>query len=321
MGFTFSELFAGTGGFRLALEAVGGRVVFSSEIDKSARATYAANFGDVPHGDIRAFTGLEDSELGAAIPDHDLLSAGFPCQPFSRAGVSAREHLHQPHGFSCDVQGTLFFDIARIVKIKRPKVLLLENVRGLRSHDGGRTFATMQSVLSNDLGYTVHTKVIDAATLVPQRRLRCYIICIRDGGAYTFPEFDGEELPLASILELIPDPSLTISEKLWVGHIARSARNRARGAGFTADLADLTKPAHTLVARYGKDGKECLIPQKGRPPRMLSPRECARLQGYPESYVLPASRAAAYRQFGNAVAVPVVERIALSLLPFLEVSS
>jgi len=310
--FTFIDLFAGIGGFRLALQSLGGKCVFSSEWDAYAKQTYWNNFGEVPFGDITQFTAeaRTDSEIDATIPDHDVLAGGFPCQPFSRAGVSARSSLGQKHGFSCEIQGTLFFDLVRIARAKRPKVLFLENVRNLQSHDGGQTFDRIRKTIENDLGYSFASMAIDSSTLVPQRRKRCYMVCFRDGQNFEFPEFAGPLKPLRSILEDNPDIRFTISDRLWQGHIKRTNRNLNRGVGFTAFEADLTKPANTLVARYYKDGKECLIPQTGKNPRKLTPRECARLQGYHEKFNPHPVDAHAYKQFGNSVAVPVIERIA-----------
>jgi DNA (cytosine-5)-methyltransferase 1 len=310
--FTFIDLFAGIGGFRLALQSLGGKCVFSSEWDAYAKQTYWNNFGEVPFGDITQFTAeaRTDDEIDAAIPNHDVLAGGFPCQPFSRAGVSARSSLGQKHGFSCEIQGTLFFDLVRIAKAKRPKVLFLENVRNLQSHDGGQTFDRIRKTIENDLGYSFESMAIDSSTLVPQRRKRCYMVCFRDGKKFDFPEFAGPSKNLGSILEDDPDSRFTISDRLWQGHIKRTNRNLNRGVGFTAFEADLTKPANTLVARYYKDGKECLIPQAGKNPRKLTPRECARLQGYDEEFKPHPVDAHAYKQFGNSVAVPVIERIA-----------
>lgn len=300
--FTFIDLFAGIGGFRIAMQELGGACVFSSEWDPYAKRTYEVNFGEVPFGDIRKIS--EDD-----IPDHDILCAGFPCQPFSLAGVSARNSLNTAHGFACETQGTLFFDIARIIRAKRPRIAFLENVKNLVGHDGGKTFSVIKNTIEQ-LGYSFNYKVIDSSSLVPQRRLRCYMVCVRNTEQpFDFPEIQGPPLPLNSVLEKKVDPSFTISDKLWEGHQRRTKRNLARGTGFTAFCADLEKPSNTIVARYGKDGKECLIPQEKGNPRMLTPRECARLQGFPESFIIPHAKTTSYRQFGNSVAIPVIRRI------------
>jgi DNA (cytosine-5)-methyltransferase 1 len=320
--FYFLDLFAGIGGFRIALQNVGGKCVFSSEWDKAAQKTYRENFGETPFGDINQFTGknISDNEIGEFIPNHQVLAAGFPCQPFSRAGVSARNSLGQKTGFNCDVQGNLFFNIVRIAKVKRPDVLFLENVRNLKSHDKGHTFETIKRTIENELGYSFRYDIINANTRVPQNRERCYMVCFKNHKIdFSFPKFEGKPLPLGSILEKDAPEKYTISDRLWGGHIKRTERNIARGTGFTAFLADLNKPSNTLVARYGKDGKECLIPQEGKNPRKLTPLECARLQGFPDNFVLPSAAAPAYRQFGNAVAVPVVQEIAKSILKELNI--
>ena len=312
--FTFIDLFAGIGGFRIAMQEQGGKCVFSSEWNPYAKKTYETNFGEVPFGDIRKIS--EES-----IPDHDVLCAGFPCQPFSLAGVSARNSLNTAHGFACETQGTLFFDIVRIMKTKRPKVAFLENVKNLVRHDGGKTFSVIKNTIES-LGYSFNYKLIDASPLVPQRRIRCYMVCWRNGnGDFLFPTIEGPPLSLKSILEEEVDPSFTISSKLWAGHQRRTDRNLARGTGFTAFCADLDKPANTIVARYGKDGKECLIPQKRKNPRMLTPRECARLQGFPEEFVIPSAKTTAYRQFGNSVAIPVIRKIAKEIVAMLQSNS
>lgn len=312
--FRFIDLFAGIGGFRLALEQAGGTCVFSSEVDSAAQRTYDMNFGEIPFGDIRTFTSphVTDSELAARIPDHDVLAAGFPCQPFSRAGVSARTSIGQSHGFDDEISGTLFFDIIRIADVKRPSVLFLENVKNLVRHDGGRTFETIRRRVKA-LGYEFSHQVIDSSRMVPQRRQRTYIIASRLPRAFEFdlgPFLEGHELPLGPFLEDEVSDAYTISDALWAGHQRRTRANLARGVGFTAFTADLSRPANTLVARYGKDGKECLIPQAGKNPRMLTPRECATLQGFPETFALPDARTVAYRQFGNSVSVPVVSELA-----------
>lgn len=308
--FTFIDLFAGIGGFRIAMQEEGGKCVFSSEWDPYARQTYEANFGEVPEGDIREIA--EEN-----IPDHDILCAGFPCQPFSLAGVSSRNSLNTAHGFACKTQGTLFFDIIRILEAKKPKVVFLENVRNLIGHDGGKTFSVIKNAIES-IGYSFSYKLINASPLVPQKRVRCYMVCIRDDDkGFNFPLIDGPPLPLKSILEDTVDDSFTISSKLWEGHQRRTKRNLARGTGFTAFCADLDKPSNTIVARYGKDGKECLIPQGRKNPRMLTPRECARLQGFPETFIFPKAKTAAYRLFGNSVAIPVVRRIAENIVKLL----
>jgi len=316
--FTFVDLFAGIGGFRLSLQALGGRCVFASELDAEAKRTYWTNFGVVPFGDIRQFTGpsVSDEELSRTIPDHDVLAAGFPCQPFSIAGIAARNHYGIKTGMDCETQGNLFADLARIISLKRPALVLLENVRQLLSNGKGTTFRIVRETLETTLGYEFHYDVLDSSSLVPQRRKRCYIVCFRDkSNKFTFPELLGPPHPLREALDPVDgETDLTISDTLWLSHIARSQRNRLRGTGFTVKLANLDLPAPTLVARYGKDGKECLIPQDGCNPRMLSPRECARLQGFPDQFVLPGHKSSAYTQFGNAVPVPVVQAIAARAL-------
>ena len=306
--FTFIDLFAGVGGFRLAMQAYGGKCVFSSEWDEAAQDTYYRNYGDRPYGDI-----TKDATKAAIPSVFDVLCAGFPCQPFSLAGVSARVSLNKKHGFADKTQGTLFFDIIQIVRKHRPKVLFLENVRNLVNHDGGRTFSVIKETIESE-GYSFNYRVIDASPLVPQKRLRCYMVCVRNGGSFVFPDITGAPLPLRSILEKEVSEQFTISDNLWAGHQRRTKRNLARGTGFTAFTANLDEPSHTLVARYYKDGKECLIPQEGRNPRLLTPRECARLQGFPENFILPSSRSVAYKQMGNSVAVPVLRRIAESII-------
>lgn len=317
--FKFIDLFAGIGGFRIALQGLGGKCVFSSEIDNAVKKTYEMNFGEFPFGDIRDFTDskITDEQLSKLIPDHDVLAAGFPCQPFSLAGVSARVSLGQDHGFLDLIKGTLFFDIARIVKLKRPTIVFLENVKNFRGHDKGNTFKTVKKTME-DLGYTFFSDIINADKLVPQSRQRFYMVCFnKEVLDFEFPVFEGEPRKLKDYLETDVSDDYTISDRLWEGHINRTKRNIERGTGFTANVADLERPAKTLVARYGKDGKECLIPQEGKNPRKLTPRECARLQGFPENFKLPISKAAAYHQFGNSVSVPVIRAIAENFIEHL----
>ena len=296
VSFSFIDLFAGVGGFRLAMQSVGGKCVFSSEWDKAAQRTYYDNYGDYPFGDITK------KETKNFIPEKiDVLCGGFPCQPFSMAG--------KKQGFLNETQGTLFFDILQIVRERKPKVIFLENVRNLVGHDEGKTFSIIQNAIKAE-GYSFQYKIIDASPLVPQKRVRCYMVCARDDKKFLFPEITGSEIPLSAALEKDVSDTFTISDNMWAGHQKRTERNLARGTGFTAHTADITKPAHTLVARYYKDGKECLIPQDGKNPRMLTPRECARLQGFPEDFILPESKTVAYKQMGNSVAVPVLKKIA-----------
>jgi len=315
--FKFIDLFAGIGGFRLALDFLDGNCVFSSEIDEKAQETYFSNFDETPHGDIRKITGLDKSDqmIDFMIPDHDILTAGFPCQPFSLAGVSSRNSLGQKHGMLDKTQGTLFFDICRIARVKKPKVLLLENVANIVGHDKGKTFDIIKTALTKELGYSFFYKILNSETLVPQKRRRCFFVAFRENVTdFDFPIFDGKPIPLRQALEKNVDPLYTLSDRGWAGHQRRTKINVARGVGFTAYEANLDKPSNTIVARYYKDGKECLIPQVGKNPRMLTPRECARLQGFPESFIIHPTRTAAYKQFGNAVPVPVVREVAINIL-------
>jgi DNA (cytosine-5)-methyltransferase 1 len=319
--FNFIDLFAGIGGFRLALQDLGGASVFSSEWDKAAQDTYFRNYGEFPFGDITAFNSgrYSDEDLDRMIPDHKILAAGFPCQPFSHAGVSARVAVGKEHGFLCKTQGTLFFDVMKIASIKRPDVLFLENVRNIERHDNGNTFRVIEESIE-ELGYDFRYEIVNSSTLVPQRRIRCYMVCFRKKLKidFKFPDFSGDPKPLRRFLETNPDEKYTISDRLWSGHIRRTERNLARGTGFTAFVADLDKPANTLVARYGKDGKECLIPQPGKNPRLLTLKECARLQGFPDAFLPAHSKTPAYKQFGNSVAVPVVRKIAEEIIGHLK---
>lgn len=305
------DLFAGIGGMRLAFERVGADCVFSSEWDRFAQQTYAANFGETPAGDLR--------EIDAAdVPDHDVLLAGFPCQPFSIAGVSKKNSLGHAHGFDDGKQGNLFFEIARILEAKRPPALLLENVRNLKTHDGGRSFRIIRAELGR-LGYRLHHQVLDAQGYVPQHRQRIFIVGFRrdlwPDLAFSFPDPPAQGPSVADILEAEVDGKYTLSDKLWGYLQAYAAKHRRRGNGFGYGLVDPARDriTRTLSARYYKDGSEILIKQRGRNPRRLTPRECARLMGFPEHFVIPVSDTQAYRQFGNSVAVPLVEDIARAM--------
>lgn len=311
MLYRFIDLFAGIGGIRLAFEEYG-ECVFSCEWDIKAQETYYANFGEKPVGDIRQVNEKE-------IPDHDILLAGFPCQPFSIAGVSKKNSLGKQHGFLDETQGTLFFDIARIIREKQPQAFLLENVKNLRSHDKGKTYKVIKNVLENELGYTVYEDVINAKGLVPQNRERIYIVGFKKPLKFEFPEVPKEGPPLRSILDENVDEKYTLSDKLWAYLQAYKEKHAAKGNGFGYGLADLDSYSRTLSARYYKDGSEILIPQgEGKNPRRLTERECARLQGFPETFKIVVSMTASYKQFGNSVAVPVVKRVAEKMIQAIE---
>lgn len=299
----FIDLFCGIGGFRIAFEKVGGTCVFSSDYDKFSQQTYEANFGERPHGDIHTVA-------VADIPDHDVLCGGFPCQPFSIAGVSKKNSLGRLHGFDDVKQGNLFFSIADIIDYHRPAAFVLENVKNLKGHDKGRTFEVIHQTLTEALGYTVYTKIIDAQSVVPQHRERIFLVGFREWRDFEFPKFPEEGPKLGSILESKPDPKYTLTDHLWNYLQNYAAKHKEAGNGFGFGLVTGTDTTRTLSARYHKDGSEILIAQKGKNPRRLTPRECARLMGYPESYKLVVSDTQAYRQFGNSVVVPVVEKLA-----------
>lgn len=313
--FTFIDLFAGIGGIRKAFENAGeGNVkcVFSSEWDEKAQDTYFANFGERPDGDITKIN-AED------IPDHDILTAGFPCQPFSIAGVSKNNALGNEHGFKHATQGTLFFDVARIIEKKQPKAFLLENVKNLKSHDKGKTFKVILQTLQDELGYTVYTKVLDARTMVPQHRERIYIVGFREPIYFEFPELPDLKPKFKKILEKNVPEKYTLTNNLWLYLQNYAAKHKAAGNGFGYGIADMNGVSRTLSARYYKDGSEVLIDQgSGKNPRRLTPRECARLMGYPDEFKIVCSDTRAYKQFGNSVVVPVVEQIAAKMLDCLK---
>lgn len=325
--FRFVDLFAGIGGLRIGFERIGGTCVFTSEWDRFARETYLRNFPESPDhimaGDIREFT--ETPEALGRIPSHDVLLAGFPCQPFSLAGVSKKNALGRPHGFLCDTQGTLFFDLARIIDHHRPKAFLLENVRNLQSHDGGQTFRTIMNVLQNELGYHVQYRVISSDPWVPQKRQRIFIVGFRDPHSFSFDDLplpEGEGPKLGTILEPNPDPKYILTEKLWAYLQGYREKHSAKGNGFGCSVFGPNDVTRTLSARYYKDGSEILVDRgKGNRPRRLTPRECARLMGFERderNWQIPVSDTQAYRQFGNAVVVPVVEYVAQLMKPHIE---
>ena len=329
--FTFIDLFAGIGGLRKAMEGAGGRCVFTSEWDRFAQATYHANFPDNRPiaGDIREVDAGE-------IPEHDVLVAGFPCQPFSIAGVSKKNALGRAHGFLDETQGTLFFDVLRILMHHRPAAFLLENVKNLKSHDKGRTFDVIRRKLTEELGYTLHTRIIDAANFVPQHRERIVMVGFREETGFSYDDLvlpgrkgrgmrdvlhpeDGTEAP-ESHYTCRPDGRVndkyTLSDKLWTYLQDYADKHRAAGNGFGFGLVDGDSIARTLSARYYKDGSEILVSRgQGRNPRRLTPRECARLMGYDDGFRIPVSDTQAYKQFGNSVAVPVFAEVARLMRP------
>lgn len=324
--FKFIDLFAGIGGLRLGFESIGGECVFTSEWDQHSQRTYRANFWDgeshTSVGDIRPY-GQDPSK----VPSHDVLLAGFPCQPFSLAGVSKKNALGRPHGFEDETQGTLFFDVARILAHHRPKAFLLENVKNLQGHDRGKTFAVIKRTLEEELGYHIDFRVISATPWVPQKRERIFIVGFRDSTDFSFEGFDQLVPPktshptLDSILQSHNEigQKYTLTEKLWEYLQAYRAKHEGKGNGFGYSLFGPDDVARTLSARYHKDGSEILIEQPHGPrPRRLTPRECARLMGFESgarTWNIPVSDTQAYRQFGNAVVVPVVEAIAQHMEP------
>lgn len=330
--FRFIDLFAGIGGLRVGFEGIGGKCVFTSEWDENAQRTYRANFGEHDiAGDIVAVA-------ASRIPEHDVLLAGFPCQPFSIAGVSKKNALGRPHGFECETQGTLFFEVERILAEHRPRAFLLENVKNLQSHDGGRTFAVIMRTLRQKLGYNVFTRVLNGRPFVPQHRERIMIVGFRDDVDFNF---DDVELPakpdwptLRNILhaedgsEEAEDRFIdakgrvlkkyVLTDNLWQYLQDYAAKHRAKGNGFGFGLFGHADIARTLSARYYKDGSEILIRRKRGNPRRLTPRECARLMGFDRGsrrWSIPVSDTQSYKQFGNSVVVPLIEAVAKAMRP------
>ena len=304
--FTYIDLFAGIGGIRIPFQELGGKCVFTSEFDKFAQQTYEANFHEIPEGDI---TQIEEKD----IPSHDLLLAGFPCQAFSQAGLKK--------GFG-DTRGTLFFDIARILEYHKPKAFLLENVKGLRSHDGGNTFNTIIRVLERQLQYNIQTEVLNARDFgLPQNRQRLFIVGFRefsDSFSFSFPVPPQTPTRLGNILQKRAKEKYTISDRIWASHKRRKRNARKKGYGFGYSLFDRDSVyTSTISARYYKDGAEVLIQQKNKNPRTLTPREAARLQGFPEDFKIPVSDMQAFKQFGNAVPVNVIRAIAEEMVKIL----
>jgi DNA (cytosine-5)-methyltransferase 1 len=343
--FSFIDLFAGIGGLRRGFENVGGRCVFTSEWDRWAQITYKANYV-VDHDIAGDITQVDAGD----VPDHDLLLAGFPCQPFSLAGVSKKNSLGRKHGFDCDTQGTLFFDVERIIAEKRPRAIVLENVKHLMRHDGGYTWRVIETVLRKKLGYVIHPLVIDARHLLPQHRERIFIVGFDRETSFSWNDLVLPRKEDGPTLETVLHPEdgsearvdgdrfldkqgrvlsrFVLSDHLWRYLRDYADKHKARGNGFGYGLVGPAQVARTLSARYHKDGSEILVKRRSGNPRRLTPRECARLMGFDdligrtsrsEPFVLPSSVSDTqlYRQFGNSVAVPVVQHIARLMLPHL----
>lgn len=337
--FRFIDLFAGIGGIRLGFEAHGGECVFTSEWNDFSRKTYIEN-----HGSHHPFAGDITTVAERDIPDHDVLLAGFPCQPFSIAGVSKKNALGRPHGFECTTQGTLFFDVARIIAAKRPAAFMLENVKNLVSHDKGNTFRVILQTLSEELGYEVHYRVIDGRHFTPQHRERIIIAGFREKTGFSWDalHLPGERPKLGSILHRTDggEPFLpwdgerffdhanhsvqgkyTLTPRLWEYLQAYAEKHRAAGNGFGYGMTYPHGVARTLSARYYKDGSEILVWQgEGKRPRRLTPRECARLMGFPDTFRIPVSDTQAYRQFGNSVVMPVMREVARIMVPHVQIA-
>ncbi|MEH6738274.1 MAG: DNA (cytosine-5-)-methyltransferase [Sulfitobacter sp.] len=334
-GFAFIDLFAGIGGLRQAMESIGGQCLYTSEWDKFAKLTYEANYRD-----NRPMAGdIQQIEAGL-IPEHDVLCAGFPCQPFSLAGVSKKNSLGRAHGFLDETQGTLFFDVVRILKHRRPAAFMLENVKNLRSHDKGKTFDVIIGALK-ELGYKISVEVIDARHFLPQHRQRIVIVGFLHDTGFDFANLilaPKGQVKLGSILhpedgsevseghftlgpDAIVNPKYTLSDHLWQYLQNYKEKHAKAGNGFGCSVVGVNDVSRTLSARYHKDGSEILIDQgRGKNPRRLTPRECARLMGYDDSFKIPVSDTQAYRQFGNSVAVPVFKAVAKIMAPHIALS-
>jgi len=310
---TFIDLFAGIGGFHQAFVSLGTKCVYASDYDKSARVTYKANYGFEPAGDIRY---LQPQD----IPNFDILCAGFPCQPFSIAGVSKKNSLGEKHGFEDKKQGNLFFEVIRIIQSKRPKIMFLENVKNLKSHDKKKTWEIIhQNLIDNN--YYIFDKIVDAQYYVPQHRERIFIVCfdkyIFPNIEFKFPEYPKKRIAeLKDIIEEKVDEKYTLTDKLWQYLQKHKENSEKKGNGFGFGLIDLEKDkvTRTMSARYYKDGSEILIKQKDKNPRRLTPNEARKLFGYPENFVIPVSDCQAYKQFGNTVVVSAIRHTAKQIL-------
>ncbi len=331
--FTFIDIFAGIGGIRMAFQNAGGKCIFSCEWNSFAQKTYYENFGEYPFGDIKQFTDMDkvsDAELFKLIPDHDVLCAGFPCQPFSIAGVSKKNSLGRAHGFDDPTQGTLFFDLKRIIKVKRPKAFMLENVKHLLNHDGGRTFAVIAKTLDS-LGYIWTYKIVDASNWLPQNRKRIFIVGFRPDLNLSQSDIIIPEAPdknyrypdLSTIIEKDVESNYTLGPGTWATLERHKKHHAESGNGFGYGLIPFPIPENTITrtisARYYKDGAEILIFQKGKRPRRLTIREAKQLQGLDrDRFIFPVSDSQAYKQIGNSVAVPAIEATAKEIAKILK---
>jgi DNA (cytosine-5)-methyltransferase 1 len=318
--FSFIDLFAGIGGFRMAMQSIGGKCVFSSEWNKFSQKTYLANYGELPFGDI-----TRQSTKNFIPKSFDILCAGFPCQPFSIAGVAKKNSLGRPTGFEDKTQGTLFFDVAEILKQHRPKALFLENVKNLMSHDKGNTFRVIRETLE-ELNYSIHYQIMDGQAFVPQHRERIMIVgfdkeVFHGEETFSFPDLEAPTKTIKDILQPQVDDKYTLSDKLWDYLQNYAIKQKAKGNGFGFGLVDPNGIARTLSARYYKDGSEILIPQSnGKNPRKLTPRECARLMGYPDQFIIEAvSDVQGYKQCGNSVIVPLITAVSKEIIKTLEI--
>lgn len=316
--FQFIDLFAGIGGFRMAMQNLKGECVFSSEWDKMAQQTYYANYGEIPFGDITK------DETKQWIPDgFDVLCGGFPCQPFSIAGVSKKNSLGRKHGFEDERQGNLFFHVAEIIENKRPKAFFLENVKNLVSHDKGNTFKVIKETLL-DLGYSFHSKVLNGKHFVPQHRERTFMVgfdtkVFKNKEKFQFPELPDPDRKIKDILETEIDPKYTLTDQLWKYLREYAQKHKEKGNGFGFGLVDMNGISRTMSARYYKDGSEILIPQEGMNPRRLTIRESARLLGYPDNFICDkVSMNQAYKQFGNSVVMPLIGAIGAEVVKTLK---
>jgi len=335
--FTFIDLFSGVGGIRIALQELGGKCLFSSEWDKYAKETYCRNFGELPHGDIKQFTDsskVTDKELDRLIPDHDILTAGFPCQPFSLAGVSKKNSLGRAHGFADPTQGTLFFDIKRILRVKRPKAFLLENVKNLLTHDEKQTFGVIKKALKDELGYVVKTSdiVVDGKEWVPQHRERIFIvgynprkITVQEEDIIIpkKPKAGYQYKELRDIIRNTVDDKYTLGPGTWDTLKRHKEHHKKSGNGFGYGI--LKRPivkgtvTRTMSARYHKDGAEILVAQRGKRPRKLSIDEAMELMGFnPRKFIFPVSLTQAYRQLGNSVIIPAVKETAREIVKIIK---